>query len=94
MKLPTELNLNIDPRADGLLRKHGYRWDDWHYGFRRVRRPDSESTDQYVARGPIIISFEELEDHGLLTPLTPPGKTGTGRRVALQWLEERIKSLD
>jgi len=81
----------IDPRADQLLKKHGYRWDDWHYGFRRVRRPESESTDQYIARGPIIVSFEELEDHGLYMP---PGKTGTGRRIALQWLEERIKYLD
>jgi hypothetical protein len=87
MKLPEQ----FDPKAEQLLMEGGYRWDDWHYGFRRVRRRESESTDQYLARGPIVITFEELDDHGLLRR---PGKTGTGRRKALEWLEQRIKSLD
>jgi hypothetical protein len=79
----------LDPDAARLLGRHGYLWDDWFHGFRRERRVGGESTEEYLKKGPIVISFEELRDHGLLAPEAPSVRD---RAAGLAWLAVRIKS--
>jgi len=55
---PKQLN-SID--SERLLKASGYLWDPWSFGFRRVRDWDHETTEQYLAKRPEIITFEELE---------------------------------
>lgn len=73
----------IDREAEAILSREGYLWDAFLNAFRRIRQPRHESTDAYLQAGPVLITIEELEDHGLLRgqDLTPEQ-----HRVACSWL--------
>jgi hypothetical protein len=80
---------NLDSDAENLLNEYGYVWSAQLYACRRVRRVDRQSTEEYLAAAPVVVSYEELRDHGLVVPqydssAIPP--TPTERRAAIQWL--------
>ena len=80
---------NLDSEAEKLFDKFGYVWSDWLYAYRRTRRVDRQSTQEYLAAPPVLVSYEELRDHGLVVPQYDPGAvspTPAQRRSAIQWL--------
>jgi hypothetical protein len=80
---------NLDSEAENLLKKFGYVWSDRLYAYRRARRVDRQSTQEYLAAPPILVTYEELRDHGLAVPQYDPGAespTPAQRRAAIQWL--------
>lgn len=84
MNIPAQVS-----RSNGrLLAENGYHWDNWAYGFRRVRDAPSQSTAHYLASTPDIISFEELTAHGCLAP----GASVHQRRESEVWLKARVKA--
>jgi hypothetical protein len=88
----------LDDKALELLITHGYVWDPALYAFRRARRVRDESVKQYQDREPILVTFEELDDHSLtglrgehaIKALTDRWfeKVTTGRK----WLAESLHS--
>ena len=81
---------NLDSEAEKLLDKFGYIWSDWLYAYRRTRRVDRQSTQEYLAAPQVLVSYEELRDHGLVVPKYDPGAvspTLAQRRTAIQWLQ-------
>ena len=83
----------IEFHAIQMLRNAGYVWDDSPFAFRRKRRIDQETTEQYLKAPPKMIAFEELDDHGLVLPrqINGPRATPEARRYGLNWLAERLK---
>jgi len=70
------------------------------FAFKRVRRIEKESVEEYMNRPAVVITFEELEDHALL-------KLGAGQNTSqavdeiagnwfkkhqegIRWLEEQL----
>jgi len=82
---------NLDSDAEILLKKYGYVWSDWLYAYRRTRRVGRESTQEYLAAPPVVVSNEDLKDHGLIIPqydssaATP---TPAQRSAPIQWLRK------
>src|SRR6202030_3436174 len=77
-ELPEETELsvpNLDSEAEKLFDKFGYIWSDWLYAYRRTRRVDRQSTQEYLAASPVLVSYEELRDHGLVVPQYAPAAT-------------------
>jgi hypothetical protein len=83
----------IEFQAVQMLRDAGYVWDDSLFAFRRKRRIDRETTEQYLNSPPKVIAFEELDDRGLVLPrqINGPRATPEARRHGLTWLAGRIK---
>jgi hypothetical protein len=65
INLPAELSA----KNGRLLAENRYLWDNWVYGFRRMRDAPSQPTAEYLASTPDIISFEELTAHGCFAPV-------------------------
>jgi len=85
---------NIEQQAEDLLKKHGYAWCHALKAYRRTRQVRQESTSQYLAGEPVVVTFEELEDHNLIPPqFGPTGVQPTlaEKRANLQWLAERLE---
>jgi hypothetical protein len=81
--------LNVDSEAENLLKKSGYVWSDWLYAYRRARRVDRQSTREYLAAPPVIVSYEDLRDNGLIVPQYDSSAvlpTPAQRRAAIEWL--------
>ena len=71
-----------------LLKSNGYLWDNFYNGFRRIRNIENhETTQEYLAKPPNVISFEELEDSGCFAL----DATVQQRDAAETWLRERLK---
>ena len=87
--------VNIEIQAVRQLTDAGYLWDDSLYAFRRVRRVGRETTQQYWNSPPLVVAFEELEDHGLVLRDRNVGgvraAASTDPNEGLRWLAERIK---
>ncbi len=85
--------INVDPDADRLLRESGFLWNDFLYAFQRIRRTRREATDSYLSN-PVLVTFEELNDHHLIAPveLQHVQPTVQQRRDGLAWLASRIRS--
>jgi hypothetical protein len=83
----------IEFQAVQMLSEAGYVWDDSLFAFRRKRKIDRETTEQYLKAPPKVIAFEELDDHGLVLPrqINGPRATPEARRYGLSWLADRIK---
>lgn len=83
----------LDSEAAKLFARFGYVWSDWLYAYRRTRRVDLQSTQEDLAAPPVLVSYEELRDHGLLVPQYDPGAvspTPAQRRSAIQWLHNSL----
>jgi hypothetical protein len=84
-----------DVEAERMLKEAKYIWSDEHQGYARARRK-GKSLPDYQTNEPDVISAEEFSDHGLTEPRLD-GLLGDRRialehrRMALEWLTERIK---
>jgi hypothetical protein len=84
-----------DFEAERMLQEAKYIWSDKHGGFLRARRKGQSAAD-YEGSNPDVISAEEVSDHGLTEPrldalLGDRRMALEHRRMALEWLAERIK---
>jgi len=84
-----------DVEAERMLKEAKYIWSDKHRGFVRARRKGKSLAD-YQRNEPDVISAEEFSDHGLTEPrldalLRDRRMALEHRRIALDWLAERIK---
>ena len=59
---------HIELEAENLFNRHGYVWSDWLYAYRRARRVGRESTQEYLAAPPVVVTYEDLKDHSLIIP--------------------------
>jgi len=76
---------NIDSLAIRILEDNGWLWDDYRFSFRRVRF--EESTQDYLSRPPLLITYEEISDHGLTSSSVAQVER------AREWLKQRINEL-
>ncbi|MGA7872072.1 MAG: hypothetical protein WCA22_14390 [Candidatus Binatus sp.] len=82
---------DIELEAENLPRDFGYVWSDWLYAYRLVRRVGRESTEEYLAAAPVVVSYEDLKDHGLVIAQYHSGATSPTpmeRNAAIQWLRQ------
>ena len=82
---PKQLN---STETERLLKANGYLWDNWAFGFRRTRDVAHETTEQYLAKTPDIIGYEELEDHDCFKS----DASVEERHASEAWVRERIKA--
>jgi hypothetical protein len=86
--------VGLDGEAKRLLNDEAYLWDDMLFAFRRTRQVRRESTEEYRKMAPVVISFEDLEDHGLIAGefrSYAQERTLQQRHESLRWLRERIE---
>jgi hypothetical protein len=89
MSAPDDLNLE----AEKALKQAGYLWDEHLYAFRRTRDFNRQTTKEYLASQPVVITFEELYDHKLVgaeSHTKDEQLTPQERVVVLEWLGQRI----
>jgi hypothetical protein len=88
----------VAKEARGILDESSWCWDAGALGFRRLARA-TESESAYDQRRrmqpcPDLISFQDLEEHGLYSePQDPPVDPHT-RAAGLKWLRSRIESAE
>jgi hypothetical protein len=84
--------MNVHPKAQELLDEFGYRWDPYHYGFRRIRRR-GEDLQQYRIAPPTVLPRESVDDLGLGESSTLDGTQLDAALSALRrqlvWLESQ-----
>jgi len=85
--------VTIELKAVHMLRDAGYLWDDSLFAFRRSRRIDLETTEQYLSSAPKVVAFEELDGHGLVLHAQSNGLYAAPEncRFGLQWLAVRLR---
>jgi hypothetical protein len=86
---------HIELQAEKLFERYGYVWSDWLYAYRRVRRIGRESTQEYLTAPPVVITYEDLKDHGLIVPqydssVVYPGPAELN--AAIQWLHKVLSA--
>jgi len=82
---------HIELEAENLFNRHGYVWSDWLYAYRRARRVGRESTQEYLAATPVVVTYEDLKDHALIIAQYDSGAVLPGpaeRNAAIQWLRK------
>ena len=79
---------NLSTENERLVAAAGYLWDNWVYGFRRVREVGSQSTAAYLDGTPDIISVEELTAHGCFDPSASMHQ----RHQSEVWLHARVQA--
>jgi len=84
MNMPAGLSTENERLVAGA----GYLWDNWAFGFRRVREVGSQSTADYLSRAPDIISIEELTAHGCFDPNASLHQ----RHQSEVWLHARVEA--
>ena len=88
-----ELLQRVDSDARKILDEAGWMWDQARNAFRRMQRRGEPLHDYERRTEQDVISFEELDDHGL-APQSHDLVGESQRLAGLEWLRARIDAAE
>ena len=81
------MSTKFSNEAIRILENANLVWSNNENAFIEARDPDKETTDEYLGRPLLKISFEEMRDHCLLKTDSMPEQ-----ELGLQWLCKKIRN--
>ena len=82
---------DIELEAENLPRDFGYVWSDWLYAYLGEYAEWEGNQRRVSAAAPVVVSYEDLKDHGLVIAQYHSGATSPTpmeRNAAIQWLRQ------